>query len=50
MEALRKAKDLLHNVLIPIALACNVSSYGLGAILSHQLESDEQPIAFHSLA
>ena len=48
-ELLRKAPVLTHyDVNKPIFLTYDASSYGLGAVLAHQTEDKEQPVAFHS--
>ena len=55
-NAFVKCKDMLtcEAVLVhydstkPIKLACDASSYGLGAVLSHVCDDGEHPIAFVS--
>ena len=47
-ELLRKAPVLTHDVNKPFLLTCDASSYSVGAILAHQAEDNEQPVAFHS--
>ena len=49
-EQLASAKVLVHyNSELPLSLACNASSYGVGAALSHTfLDGAERPIAFAS--
>ena len=55
-KAFLKCKDMLtcDAVLVhydstkPIKLACDASSYGLGAVLSHLCDDGEHPIAFMS--
>ena len=48
-ELLRKAPVLTHyDVNKPLLLICDASSYGVGAVLAHQTQDKEQPVAFHS--
>ena len=54
--AFRQAKKLLsstellvhYNPELPLILHCDASAYGLGAVLSHQMGTEERPIAFTS--
>ena len=47
-ELLRKAPVLTRYVVNkPLLLTCDASSYGVGAVLAHQTEDIEQPVAFH---
>ena len=55
-QAFLKCKDMLtcdavlvyYDSLKPIKLACDASSYGLGAFLSHACDDGEHPISFVS--
>ena len=56
-EAFQKSKDLLlsSKVLVhfdpklPVVLACDASSYGIGAVLAHKMsDGTEKPIGFAS--
>ena len=49
-EAFESAKVLAHyDVNLPIKLACDASSYGIGAVLSHVMPGgEEHPVAFAS--
>ena len=49
-ELLLSSKVLVHfNPKLPIALACDTSAYGVGAILAHKLaDGSERPIGFAS--
>ena len=49
-ELLQSAKVLAHfDVNLPIKLACDASSYGIGALLSHVMPGgDKRPMAFAS--
>ena len=49
-ELLQSAKVLAHyDVNLPIKLACDASSYGIGAVLSHVMPGgEEHPVAFTS--
>ena len=49
-ELLQSAKVLAHDdVNLPIKLACDASSYGIAAVLSHLMPGgEERPVAFSS--
>lgn len=49
-ELLTSSTCLTHfDSSLPLSLACNASSYGLGAVLSHQMPNgEERPIAYAS--
>ncbi|KAJ8021906.1 hypothetical protein HOLleu_39239 [Holothuria leucospilota] len=49
-ECITSAKVLMHyDVKLPIKLACDASSYGLGAVISHVTsDGQERPVAFAS--
>jgi len=48
-ELLWKAPVLTHyDMHKPLLLTCDASSYGVGAILAHQIEDGEHPIVFRS--
>ncbi|PFX20001.1 Transposon Tf2-11 polyprotein [Stylophora pistillata] len=49
-QQLLSAKVLTHyDVKLPLVLACDASSYGIGAVISHIMENgEERPIAFAS--
>ena len=47
-ELLRKNPVLTHyDVNKPLLLTCAASSYGAGAVMAHQTQDKEQPVAFH---
>jgi len=54
--AFKKAKSLLkesqllgtYNPDLPLVLTCDSSSYGVGAVLSHEIDKEEKPIMFYS--
>ncbi len=40
---------LVHNLQVPLTLACDASAYGVGAVLSHCLsDGSERPISYAS--
>ena len=55
-EAFQKCKDLLtddsvlvhYDPSLPVVLACDASLYGIGCVLSHNVNGVEKPIAFYS--
>ena len=55
-NAFKKAKSMLTSLCVlthfdlskPLILACDVSPYRVGAVLSHQVGEDDLPIAFNS--
>ena len=49
-ELLRSSRVLVHfNEKLPLILACDASSYGLGAVLSHRMpDGSDRPIGFVS--
>ena len=49
-ELLRSSRVLVHfNEKLPVILACDASSYGLGAVLSHKMpDGSDRPIGFIS--
>ena len=48
-QLLTNSEGLTHfNPKLPIVLACDASSYGVGAVLSHTIDGANKPIAFAS--